>query len=69
MNPDHEPDNDEAHLPVPAGAARVALGIAALLSGAFVAAISRSEWVRAAGLMIFLLSPPIMLKWPEKEFK
>ena len=69
MNPELDPDDDEDNLPVPAGVVRVVLGLVVMLSGVLMAAIFQSEWIKGLGLIIFLLSPFIMLKWPKREYK
>ncbi len=64
-----EHSDEEDNLPVPAGFIRVAAGIVLMLSGFLIAALSEREWVQVVGLLLFLSSPPVMLRWPDGEYK
>jgi hypothetical protein len=59
-------DEEEDDLPVPAGALRVVLGLVAMTSGFLVLALWEGGWPAWAGLALFILSPLVMLKSPEK---
>ncbi len=64
-----ERSDEEDKLPVPAGFIRVVSGIVLMLSGFLTAALSDNEWVQVVGLLLFLLSPLVMLRWPNEEYK
>jgi hypothetical protein len=59
-------DDEEDDLPVPAGALRVVLGLVGMTSGFLVSALWEGGWPAWAGLALFILSPFVMLKSPEK---
>jgi hypothetical protein len=59
-------DEEEDYLPVPAGTVRVVLGLVGMISGFFVWSLWGGGWPAWAGLALFILSPLIMLKSPEK---
>ena len=58
-------EKEEARLPVPASAARVALGIVVMVSGLLFGAFAGDSWWALPGIAAMLLGPVIMVKWPK----
>lgn len=59
-------EEEEAGLPVPASAARVALGIVAMVSGYLFAGFVGDSWWALPGIVVMVMSPAIMLRWPKR---
>lgn len=59
--------DDEDNLSVPAGTARVVVGLIMMSGGVVAAALSNKAWVKIIGLLMFFLSPFVMLKRPDKR--
>ena len=59
--------DDEDNLSIPAGTARVVLGLIMMSGGILAAALSNKVWVKTVGFLMFLISFFGMLKSPDRK--
>jgi hypothetical protein len=59
-------DDDHDRLWVPAGPIRIVIGCTMMGGGVLLAVVTSHNWVRAIGLLAFVISPFVMLTPPAK---